>query len=284
MLERVMLFDTHLHLIYPNKLNYPWLENVKLLNKPSEYESYEKVAGRLGINGCLHMEVDVVEHQIQEETSLIGDLMLKPSSLIKGVISACRPEQPNFPEFLDWVQQNSMIKGLRRVLHVIPDGVSQAELFRNNIRRLESTGLTFDLCVTAKQLSLAIELVDQCQNVVFILDHCGVPNIRDKEFSDWSSLILELSKRQNVFCKISGIIAYGDPEFWVLEDIRPYFEHVISAFGCKRVVWGSDSPVCNIGGNLETWVALTRALCSDWNKDDREAFFWKTAHKIWSLT
>ena len=279
-----MLFDTHLHLIYPNKLNYPWLENVTLLNKPSEYDTYEKVAGRLGISGCLHMEVDVVEHQIQEETLLISELMHKSSCLIKGAISACRPENANFPVFLDWIQENSIIKGLRRVLHVIPDHVSQTELFRNNINRLEGTGLTFDLCVSAKQLSLAVELIDHCPNVVFILDHCGVPNIKDNEFNNWSSLILEISKRQNVFCKVSGIIAYGDPERWVLADIRPYFEHVILAFGHNRIIWGSDSPVCNIGGNLETWVALTRALCDDWNKEDRDAFFWKTAHKIWGLS
>ena len=30
-----MLFDTHLHLIYPDRLSYPWLEAVPALNVPS---------------------------------------------------------------------------------------------------------------------------------------------------------------------------------------------------------------------------------------------------------
>ena len=38
-----MLFDTHLHLIYPDILRYPWLDKVDLLNKPSRYEDYHTV-------------------------------------------------------------------------------------------------------------------------------------------------------------------------------------------------------------------------------------------------
>ena len=73
-MEKLMLFDTHLHLIYPDRLTYPWLDNAPLLNKPSLYPNYEKLAGRLGITGCFHMEVDVTEQQIKEETNLINEL------------------------------------------------------------------------------------------------------------------------------------------------------------------------------------------------------------------
>ena len=65
-----MLFDTHLHLIYPDILRYHWLDNVDLLNKPSRYEEYHTKANRLGINACFHMEVDVQENQIKEEKKL----------------------------------------------------------------------------------------------------------------------------------------------------------------------------------------------------------------------
>ena len=70
-----MLFDTHLHLIYPDILRYPWLDKVDLLNKPSRYEDYHIKASRLGISACLHMEVDVGENQIKEETKMIHNLI-----------------------------------------------------------------------------------------------------------------------------------------------------------------------------------------------------------------
>ena len=66
-----MLFDTHLHLIYPNKLVYPWLSEVPALNKPYHYEEYEITANRLGIDACFHMEVDVREEDIKNETTML---------------------------------------------------------------------------------------------------------------------------------------------------------------------------------------------------------------------
>ena len=126
-----MLYDTHLHLIYPDKLRYPWLDSFEVLNKPSTFDTYLTRAHRVGITGCLHMEVDVAEDQIKEETALVADLMALPQSPMRGAISACRPEDPNFPEFLDWAQSVPTIKGFRRVLHVMPDGLSQTDTFRN---------------------------------------------------------------------------------------------------------------------------------------------------------
>ncbi len=281
--DKVMLFDTHLHLIYPEKLSYPWLDNFEVLNKPSRYDEYKKRASRLGIKGCLHMEVDVAKSHIRDETELVGDLMKREKGPLKGAISSCRPESKQFPEFLEWAQENSIIKGFRRVLHVVPDETSKSEIFRSNVKRLSGTGLTFDVCVASHQLELAAELIDCCPDVTFILDHCGVPNIKDGDFLEWKQKITELSKRENLMGKISGIIAYGDRNTWGLENVRPYFEHTVSAFGDKKIVWGSDSPVCNLGGGIETWVAVTYAITSEWTKDEKKSLFWDNAMALWDL-
>ena len=115
-----MLFDTHLHLIYPKKIAYPWLSEVPALNSAYSYEDYEIQANRLGIEACFHMEVDVLENDIKNETALLEDLSSQPNSKIKGIISASRPEHHKFNEFLMWASQTSLIKGFRRVLHVVP--------------------------------------------------------------------------------------------------------------------------------------------------------------------
>ena len=276
-----MLYDTHLHLIYPDKLRYPWLDSFEVLNKPSTFDTYLTRAHRVGITGCLHMEVDVAEDQIKEETALVADLMALPQSPMRGAISACRPEDPNFPEFLDWAQSVPTIKGFRRVLHVMPDGLSQTDTFRNNIKRLTGTGLTFDLCVLPHQLVWASQLIDHCPEVTFILNHCGVPDVKAREIEPWGSSLSELAKRPNVLAKISGLIAYGDPDNWSLDDLRPFFEHTVSAFGHSRLVWGSDSPVCNLGGGLETWVSATHALTNTWQAADKAAFLHDNAKELW---
>ena len=278
-----MLFDTHLHLIYPERLRYPWLDKIEFLNKPSQYDEYKIRADRLGIKGCLHMEVDVDENLICEETGLVSELMGNENGPLKGAISACRPESKKFPEFLEWAQENTIIKGFRRVLHVVPNETSKSEMFRSNVKRLSGTGLTFDVCVSAQQLALAAELIDCCPDVTFILDHCGVPDIKGGDTSEWEKQITELSKRENLIGKISGIIAYGDADKWGIKDIRPYFEHTVKAFGSKRIIWGSDSPVCNLGGGIETWVAATYAMTTDWTKAEKESLFWKNAVELWGF-
>ena len=166
---------------------------------------------------------------------------------------------------------------------VQPSFVVNLKTFQNNIKLLSDTGLTFDLCVLPHQLLIATELVDYCPQVIFILNHCGVPDIKNGNFSPWNDFISALAKRPNVIAKISGLIAYGDPKTWNLDSIRPYFDHTVEAFGHSRIIWGSDSPVCNLGGGLETWVASTHALTADWSLDQRRCFYQGNAKNIWAV-
>lgn len=278
-----MLFDTHLHLIYPEKLSYPWLADFDALNKPSRFDDYSRCARRLGIGGCLHMEVDVAPELIKAETALVADLSQEPASLMRGAISSCRPEDEDFPDFLDWAKNQQVIKGLRRVLHVMPDALSQSATFRANIKLLSGSALTFDLCALPHQLPIMAELVDHCPDVQFVVDHCGVPAIAAGEMSPWKENITALAQRPNVVAKISGVIAYADPDSWALDDIRPWVDVTANAFGPDRLVWGSDSPVCNLGGGMETWVAVTHALTQDWSKTERDALYHGNAQRIWGL-
>ncbi len=278
-----MLFDTHLHLIYKDRLAYPWLADFEVLNRDNRFDAYSRLAARLGIGGCFHMEVDVAEHQIEDETRLMDELIARPGSLMRGIISSCRPENRDFPALLERARSNPNIKGFRRVLHVAPDEVSTTTTFRDNIKRLSDTELTFDLCVLPRQLKLALELVNYCPGVTFVLDHCGVPDVEGQAFDPWRTGIQALASRPNVVAKISGVVAYGNPETWSLNDIRPFVEETVEAFGIGRIVWGSDSPVCNLGGGLPVWVAATHALTEHWSHAEREALYNGNACRLWRL-
>lgn len=276
-----MIIDTHLHLIYRQELSYPWLAGTPPLNADFPLDEYTRQARRLGISGALHMEVDVAEADIERETAFVQTLQAQ-DNLLRGAIASCRPESLEFPKYLERVRLNPFIRGFRRVLHVMPDDLSGGVVFRENIKRLAGTGLTFDLCVLPHQIKKAAELADLAPDVSFILDHCGVPDIASGGYDAWKKPVAEIARRSNVTVKLSGIPAYAT-QSWTLEELKPYFGHVAEAFGFDRMVWGSDWPVCTLGGGLSTWIGATHALLSGISLDEQASVFHANATRLWNL-
>jgi predicted TIM-barrel fold metal-dependent hydrolase len=256
---------------------------VPALNRHFSHQEYATQARRAGIEAALHMEVDVDQADIQAETSHVKAQSLEKGSLLRGAIASCRPEEAGFAAYLERQQADPFVKGFRRVLHVMPDELSESALFRENIKRLAGTGLTFDLVVLPHQIPRAIALVDLAPDVQFVLDHCGVPDIKGDAEHPWREHMAEIARRPNVIGKISGVVAYADAGSWTVESLRPYVEHTIGSFGWDRVVWGSDWPVCTLGGGLATWVAATHALIAGASADERTKLLSGNARRMWKL-
>ena len=277
------IVDTHLHLIYRDRLSYPWRAGVPALDRDFPHELYRAEARRCGIADVLHVEADVAPNEIEAETKTVAAIAEEPGSLLRGAISSCRPEDEAFPEFLERQLANPFVKGFRRVLHVVPDEVSESPTFRANVRRLSGARLPFDLSVRPDQLDKAIALADAAPDVQFVLDHCGAPAIKDRADHPWREKIAEIARRSNVAVKISGAVAYADAATWTVDDIRPFVEHAIQSFGWERVVWGSDWPVCTLTASLSTWVATSHAILFGCSPNEREALFNANARRIWRL-
>ncbi|WP_284946055.1 amidohydrolase family protein [Acidisoma cladoniae] len=274
----VPIIDTHLHLIYKDRLRYPWLGDVPVLNKDFRLQDYRAQADALGIEAALHMEVDVAEEDQAAETAFVTGL----GAPVIGAIAACRPEAAGFAKTLEALAANPQVRGVRRILHTSADELGQRAVFAENLRRLAAYDLSFDLCVLARQLPIAAQLAQACPDVRFVLDHCGVPDVAEQALDPWRADIRRLAERPNVVCKISGIVAYAGAD-WTVETLRPFVEHCIEAFGWDRVVWGSDWPVCTVTADLPRWVAASRALVSGCSESEVAALFHGNARRLYRL-
>lgn len=281
--------DTHLHLLYPQRLHYDWTADAPALCRAFLLETYWDECRTLGVGQSLHMEVDVRENEIAAETDLVAELAGAPNSPIGGAISACRPESEDqiaFAAFAEQICANPLVKGFRRVLHTMPDGLSQSAHFRANLRVLTSQGHPFDLCVTAAQLSHAYDLAKTLSDSSFVLDHCGIPPVQG-DLSQWKLDMARLAALPNVNCKISGIIAYGNWESDALapiaDDLRPIIEHCVEIFGWDRLVWGSDWPVCTLTKGVKIWKDVTDYTLSGVSAAEREALACENAKRIYRL-
>jgi predicted TIM-barrel fold metal-dependent hydrolase len=277
------IIDTHQHLIYPDDLKNPWCKDVtSLAGKPFRVEEYHVASRGTGITETVFMEADVVESQIRMETEIFIQKATDSKSGIVGVLGNCRPEREDFPAYLESILHQKL-KGLRRILHVVPDELSQTPLFAKNLSLLAKHKLTFDLCLLARQLPVGGKLIRQLPNQQFILDHCGVPDIKANALDPWRQQIRELSKFPNLACKISGVVAYCDPQRVTADAIRPYVEHCIECFGWERVMFGGDWPVCNITSSLGHWVEVLKEIVAKESIASQEKLFSNNAERIYRL-
>jgi predicted TIM-barrel fold metal-dependent hydrolase len=277
------IIDTHQHLIHPDRFRYAWTrQTAALADKPFRLEEYRVAARGTGIAESLFMEVDVDEALMGEETRFFLELSGQPGSGIRGVIAACRPEREDFPAQLD-AMLHPRLRGLRRILHTQPDELSQSRCFGDNLARLSRHGLTFDLCLLSRQLRLAATLLRQAPDVQFVLDHCGIPEIKQQTLDHWRERIRELAQFPNLACKISGVVAYCDPAHVTPQAVRPFVEHCIECFGWDRVLFGGDWPVCTLTSSLGRWVEIAREIVRDEPAERQAKLFAENAERIYRL-
>ena len=275
------MIDTHQHLIYPDRFRYDWAEGIPALQGNFRLEEYHAAAAGCGITESIFMEVDVQWEQAASEAAFFCSLAENPANRISGVIAACRPEHRDFAAQLEAAVHPRLV-GFRRVLHTQPDELSTTPLFRKNVGLIGKAGLTFDLCMLPRQLAAGADLIDSCPDTRFILDHCGVPELASGDLAFWREQLREISRRPNLACKISGIIAYAAGEI-TADTLRPVVEHAIDCFGWHRLVWGSDWPVCNLTRDLGSWTRLLGEILSEASEIELARLHHRNAREIYRL-
>lgn len=280
----IPLIDTHQHLLYANDLPYAWTSGIDVLaGKSFPLEDYKALTNGLGIERTLFMEAAVDDERWSDEAPFIAEKARQDGSDVAGLIATIRPESD--AGFEDELARGDGlgVVAYRRILHVVDDGLSQTDTFRANVAKIGDAGKVFDLCFQARQLPIARDLAKACQNTTFVLDHCGVPDIAGGGFDAWSADMAALAQLPNVNCKLSGILAYCDPQNATLGSIQPYVDHVLDVFGPKRMVWGSDWPVVNMTSDLPSWIGITRKILSPLSPDEQSAIGSDTAKRLYSL-
>ena len=278
------LLDTHQHLLYRNEASYSWTNDIPPLAENNfTLDDYKNLTKELGVAGTLFMEAGADDDDYQKETRYVQTLAENSENNMIGLISSIRPEEDKgFDLWLNETIEMGVI-GYRRILHIMPNELSQTKIFRNNVRKIGDAGKTFDLCFLPSQLRVAKELAQECDNTSLILNHCGVPTIANNELDPWRQDMENLSKIPNVTCKLSGLMAYCAPGTSSYETIEPYVDHVLKCFGPNRMVWGSDWPVVNLGKGLPEWIAVTRKILDKLSPNEAEAIANGTAQKIYKV-
>lgn len=79
------------------------------------------------------------------------------------------------------------------------------------------------------------------------------------------------------------MVTEADWHSWVLDDFEPYLNVIFEAFGTKRVMFGSDWPVCNVAGGYQQMLSVVKNYVSKLSADEQADFWGLNAMKFYNL-
>jgi L-fuconolactonase len=153
----------------------------------------------------------------------------------------------------------------------------------DGVRELKTFDLTYDILIYPKHLASSELFVKQFPNQKFVVDHLAKPFIKDQIIEPWASQIKKLASHENVYCKLSGLVTEANMKGWKKADFTPYLDIALEAFGSKRLMIGSDWPVCKLAGEYTEVMQLVKNYISALSTDEQAQILGKTAQQFYGL-
>ena len=272
--------DAHHHLWRYTPSEYGWIDDrMRTLRRDFLPADLEKEAQAAGIAGT----VSVQARQTLEETDWLLSLAAG-SPLLRGVVGWAPIISERFPAELERLRAHKKLKGLRHVIQDEPDvNFINGPDFHRGISALQGSGLVYDILIFEKHLSAAVAFVDRHPNQIFILDHMAKPRIREGAIEPWRNQIVELAHRDNVYCKLSGLVTEAVWETWSEDSLRVYVEIALDAFSPRRMMVGSDWPVCLLATTYGKWFATVDRLVATLSSAEKDRILGGTAVEVYRL-
>lgn len=278
------IVDTHLHIWDLSRLRYPWLASVPLLNKNHLIEDYRRACGPVQVAKMVFLQCECDFAQFQAEADWVTEVAGQDPR-IRGIVPWAPLEKGDAAEAdLARLAANPLIKGIRRIIQFEADpGFCLRPDFVRGVQLLPRHGLSFDLCINHRQLANTLQLVRQCPNVRFIMDHIAKPDIKAGRLDPWRAEMRELAGLPNVWCKLSGLATEADFAKWTAADLRPYLDHVMDCFGFDRVIFGGDWPVATQATDYPRWVRTVDEALAGASPDELHRLYVRNAEAFYRV-
>ncbi len=275
-----MKIDAHHHFWKYNEKEYGWMnDRMARIRRDFLPADLKREIDRAGIDGV----VSVQARQILEETRFLL-AHARRHDFIKGVVGWVPLIAPQVRDAIAEFSGAEKLKGYRHVLHDEEDDrYMLREDFNAGIEAVTEANLIYDILIFEKHLPQTIQFVDRHPNQAFVVDHIAKPRIRDGYLSPWQSLIVELARRENVYCKISGMATEADWQSWTEAELKPYLDTVVEAFGPQRLMFGSDWPVCLLAVEYARWHEIVAEYVATLTADEQARILGGTAVEAYKL-
>ncbi|WP_128380698.1 amidohydrolase family protein [Streptomyces cavernae] len=279
-----MIVDSHHHLWDLTVRDQEWISGPELapLRRNFELPEFTAEARGAGVSASVLVQTITVAEETPEFLAIA-----EAGEVVAAVVGWTDLTHPAVGDELARLRElpgGSRLKGIRHQVQGEPD---PEWLLRPDVRRglnaVEAAGLVYDLVVVPHQLPACVKAAAEHPGLTFVLDHLGKPPIASGALEPWACAVRELAELPNTVCKISGMVTEAELTTWTVEDLRPYADTVLDAFGPSRLMFGSDWPVCTLAATYARVLGVAEELTAGLSADEREEVFAGTATRVYGL-
>lgn len=274
-----MRVDTHQHFWRYDPVRDAWID----ARMPTLQRDFlpDDVAPHLAA-AAIDAVVAVQADQSEAETDFLLALAAG-HPMIRGVVGWTDLRAPDLADTLARRRGQSRLKGFRHIAQAEPDDFLQRPDVIAGIAQLGAHDFSYDILIHARQLPAATQIVERCEGVRFVLDHCAKPPIASGRLEQWQRDLAALAHHGNVWCKLSGLVTEADWARWTDAQVMACLDVAAECFGTDRLMFGSDWPVCLLAAEYTRVVQVVNDWIQRLTSRERAAICGDTAVAVYKL-
>ncbi|MEK6481729.1 amidohydrolase family protein [Catalinimonas sp. 4WD22] len=281
-LKDIPITDTHVHFWELDRLEYPWLEDRSSpISRNFVPDDYLKATSNYELQRIVFVESGRVPEEYLQESDWISQLAEKEDK-IAGIVAFFPIEKGSEVQAdLEKLADNTLVKGIRRMGD--PDEMVASYAFQESLNLMNRHQLSLDIHYGSEGLKAFIPIIDKFPDMTFVINHLGLPDVKQGENESWQKAMQAVAERPNVYCKLSGLLTRCEDDQKNSQTLKPYILSAIDYFGTERMVFASDWPVLTLGGTFEHWLQILDEVLGDFKKQELRDIFYQNAARAYLL-
>jgi len=280
--EAVPIVDTHVHFWELDRLEYPWLENKESpLSRDFTVSDYQQATQGHPVEKIVFVESGRIPQQYLDEVEWVQQLA-KQYKWIGGMVAYFPVDKGQSAQAeLEQLASYPLVRGIRSMGNMQQQ--MQSAQYQEGLKLLAEHKLSLDIHVSASSAADYLPLIDQHPDLVFVLNHLGLPDVKNGELAAWKTGMQQLTERPNVYCKLSGLLTRCHPNQINTTHLKPYVQTPLEQFGTDRVIFGSDWPVLTRADSFSRWMQVLDETLVGLNHSELTAIFAGNAKQVYRL-